>query len=467
MKFLAILLLIIGLYYAIAKPYIFVLYFGLFGSNIGARGFTGFFDLYFQYYSLTMQCLIVIALIVSLFHFHRTKNHNFIKKWVRISLALLITMMTSLIMFFLFYDVDGSLMARFVLAISSYGPAVFIIWLSYASEFAKHKKALLCYSFIQCFIAFGILYGPQIGLEFLNNINAGNYMLNGYYYLNESNDMVAKLSNFWLVFVDGKNTHFIRCGQFHNANGLGFAAGTLFFLFLDRMLFSKGSMQLSKKITSVVGCLFAFLLWCNAGTRGVIIGILFAFVIELLPNITSRRKVKPTSIVLTFGVILGSIVLFAIDSGKTISYLIGSGSASSMASRMQLLEATVNHFWEFFVCGNGGDLDSLFGSGIDPHMIPLRLYCMYGIIPAILSFIILIIMPIKHIVFCRKRSFYSLGAFLIVLFIGMTNNYTEVVLFWTLLAESVLGVLEDSRTSNIVLERSNGNLGSQNTIFED
>ena len=55
-------------------------------------------------------------------------------------------------------------------------------------------------------LAFMIIYGSYFGIGFLQLFNAGNYNA-GYFYLDETNNMVAMPSNFYLAFL-GKNEHF-------------------------------------------------------------------------------------------------------------------------------------------------------------------------------------------------------------------------------------------------------------------
>lgn len=422
-------LLAIGLYLAIANPYIFIIYYGLIGSDMGAKGITGAIELIFPNYSLIFKCLLFISLIISSYHIYKRRIYfNIIRSWYFLSWGLIISMIIALIC-----NVQltfSSLLGRILVAICSMGPAVFIIWLAYAPKI-NHKRLLLFYCIGQCFIAFLIVYQSYIGTSFMEIFNAGLYN-DGYFYLDNENSMVALPTNFYQAFW-GKGQYFIRCAQFHNANGLGFAAGTLFFLLFATIYKNK---YLTKRIIYIMAMALVFLLWCNTGTRGPIIGGILGFVIYQV----TKHKNSSSSVIAIFLFLFIFIILniFLSDS-SFYNYFFGSGSSGSFASREELNNNTFAHFFDFFLYGNGGDLEKMVEQHIDPHELPLRIYCMYGIIPAILVTFLTIINPLK-LYFKKKSSLDLLSSvcFWISLFVSLTNNLTENVLYWLLLAEYIV-----------------------------
>lgn len=431
-------IILLSLLLAIFRPYYFVVIYGLIGTDMGSRGITGFIETIYPNYTLIMRVLFVISTIIATVNFYSSKHPNQEKKWINLSWLYIITMIIMLSIFSLGLT-PLSYISRITLTISTFGPGVFIIWMSYADKF-NHKKLFLIYSVSQCLIAFLIIYGSYLGLPWLQVFNAGLYN-SGYFYLDEHNEMIALPTNFYLTFM-GKNSYFMRCGQFHNANGLGFASGVL--IFLLSYLFYTAHKKIVKPFY-LLGVLLAFLLWCNTGTRGPIIGIVIALIAFNLIQKKKRTNIFPI-IIMTVVI----VIVFVIFSDSNIfSYFLGEGADDSYASRKKLNDNTFEHLGEFFLFGTGGDLDSMFNRGIDPHELPLRILCLYGIVPAILVTILTIVKPINNIIKYRTNiSLYSIGLFCIVLFVSLTNNFSEGVLFWLALCESLLDLRTNKKIEN-------------------
>lgn len=430
----------IGLVLAFYKPYVYVVYFGLLGSDVGARGITGFIDSIYPMYSLIMRLILAIAMTVALVRYYSRHKKSNISNWVSISLIYILSMIAMLI----FHLSDLSVMSFFgrtLLTICNFGPAALIIWMVFADQF-NHKRLLLVYSVLQCSIAFIIIYGSYFGFPFLNIFNAGLYN-EGYFYLDDNNSMVALPSNFYLAFV-GKNDYFIRCGQFHNSNGLGFASGVLIFLAFSN--FMEGKKEWVSKLIYIVIGLFAFLLWCNTGTRGPIVGIVVGVIAYLIVS----KKNKGLAVAMSVLVVVVSIIilLFASDS-SFVNYFVGSSTSESFESRRTLNDNAFAHFADFFLTGCGGDMTMLFENEIDPHELPMRIFCLYGIIPAIIVTILTIIKPLNSFFHNRKSlTLYASGCFWLTLFIGLTNNFAENILYWLVLGEFIINISSGNNDLN-------------------
>lgn len=434
-----IFIILLSLLLAIFKPYYFVVIYGLIGTDMGSRGITGFIETIYPNYTLIMRVLFVISTIIATVNYYKSKHSNQEKKWINLCWLYIISMIIMLSLFS-FELTALSYISRVTLTISTFGPGVFIIWMSYANKF-NHKKLFLVYSISQCLIAFLIIYGSYIGFSWFQIFNAGLYN-SGYYYLDEHNEMIALPTNFYLTFM-GKNSYFMRCGQFHNANGLGFASGVL--IFLLSYLFYTTHKKIVKPLY-LLGALFAFLLWCNTGTRGPIVGILVAVFIFTVMNKQKRNGFIPIMFVM---IVIAFIMLLSGES-NIFSYFLGGGTNESFASREKLNSNTFEHIEEFFLFGTGGDLDTMFNRGIDPHELPLRILCLYGIVPAILVTILTIVKPIKNVIKYRNNiSLYSITLFCIVLFVCLTNNFSEGVLFWLALCESLLDLHTNKNTEKV------------------
>lgn len=433
-----LLIILLSLLLAIFRPYYFVVIYGLIGTDMGSKGITGFIETIYPNYTLIMRVLFVISTIIATVNFYSSKHPIQEKKWINLCWLYIIVMIIMLSMF-----ISGftflSYISRVTLTISTFGPGVFIIWMSYANKF-NHKKLFIVYSVSQCLIAFLIIYGSYFGFSWFQIFNAGLYNA-GYFYLDEHNEMIALPTNFHLTFM-GKNSYFMRCGQFHNANGLGFASGVLIFL-LSYLFYTEHKKFI--KLFCLFGALLAFLLWCNTGTRGPIVGIVMAIILYVLFQKKKRAQIAPMMII---GVVF--VVFFAVFSDSNIlSYFFGGGADDSYASRKELNDNTFEHIDEFFLLGTGGDLDSMFNRGIDPHELPLRILCLYGIFPAILVTILTIIYPIKNAIIHKMYiSMYSITLFCIVLLVSLTNNFSEGVLFWIVLCESILDIQTNKNANN-------------------
>ncbi len=429
MSLVIFVILAIGLYLAVSRPYIFVIYYGLIGSDMGAKGITSAIEIIFPYYSLFFKCLLAISLFVSCVQIYKTKDLYRIKGWYNLSWYYIITMIFALACNLGTLTLS-SFFGRIITALCVMGPAVFIIWLAYAPRI-NHKRFLLYYCIGQCIIAFLIVYKSYLGIPFMEVFNAGLYN-DGYYYLDEQNSMVAMPSNFYQAFL-GKGEYFIRCAQFHNANGLGFASGTLFFLLLSFIIEDR---SLIKKFFYAIGMAIVFLLWCNTGTRGPIIGGILG---TLCFSIIKRKDTSSTIMIiflLSFLLLALSIVF---SDSILFSYFFGAGSESSFASRQVLNDNTFAHFFDFIICGNGGDLEKMVIDNIDPHELPLRIFCMYGIIAAIFVALLTIFKPLKLYLSERiSLNLFSSICFWISLLVSLTNNLTENVLYWLILGEFVV-----------------------------
>ena len=431
-----LLLLLLSFLLSVFKPYYFVIVYGLIGNDMGSRGITGFIETLYPNYTLIMRVLLVISTIVATSRFYGLKNTIKARKWIQLSWCY-ITMMIVMLTLCSSSLTISSYLSRVTLAIATFGPGVFIIWMAYADKF-DHKKWFLIYSVCQCLIAFAVIYGSYAGISWFQLFNAGLYN-SEYFYLDENNDMIALPSNFYLTFL-GKNSYFIRCGQFHNANGLGFASGVLVFLLL--YYFFNTKLKINKLI-----CLFcvplAFLLWCNTGTRGPIVGIIVAF---LAYNFIGKKKSQLMPLVI---LAIAAIVVVLFCESSFFSYFFGGGADASYASRKELNDNTFKHIGEFFLIGSGGDLDSMFNRGIDPHELPLRILCLYGIIPAIFVFILTVVCPAISILRHRNNiTIYSISLFCMVLLVSLTNNFSEGVLFWLAFGESMLELEVSSNLFN-------------------
>ncbi len=444
----ALLIIVIGLALAVFKPVYYVLFFGLFGSDMDALGFVGYFKQYIPTYDTIMLLLLILATASSIFFSRRQKPEYRIAREIRLSYYIMLFSSLSIILFFLFSDADGSILIRVFKAVGVYSPAIMVIWFKQRKSIVDGKDLLFKYLCIQCLIAFGIIYLSRVGISFFNLFNAGYYN-GGYYYTNEYNDMVALPSNFYRVFTEGKNANFVRTGQFHNSNGLGFAAATLVFLCIERLVNTKESRL--KRIITIALAIMAFFLWCCSGTRGVLFGIMIGFAVYLLKMLIRNRGRMNSlwsaflTLFLSIGII-GMLILSVFDNFIG-SYLTSSGILGSFATRNFLLGNFVNSLFSFLLVGNGGNLDVAVKAGIDPHIISLRILVMYGIIPAILMFVMTLLRPIKRLIDNSISSLYIVGLTAIIIMVGSTNNFTAVVLFWIILAESICRI-EDQVLEN-------------------
>lgn len=432
MVFFIYFIMIISFAICIIKPYWFVIVYGLIGSDMSALGITGFFEKFVPIYSLVMCCFLFLSFIMAILRLIFKKNREEIDKNIIVLSILYVVVATlSLLLFYILKDPSGNFIIRIIKVCVVFGPGILIILCVFKDKF-NIKKALFLYSSIQCIFALLIIYCNRIGLSFLDVFNAGHYN-NGGYYLDKNNDMVAIPGKLIYTFI-GKNDFFLRCGQFHNANGLGFASCIFIVLLIDKLIYYFNEKNFFKIVIIIPFIYLAFMLWCNAGTRGPIVGVFLSLLMVYL--FSNRGKISIQKLFL-FVVFLGIVIIIVTTNSSILNYFIGSGVKGSINSRLTLDLAFFTNLDTYFLIGYGGNIDGLVAQNIDSHILPFRILAMYGFLSSIIITILIYLVPIKRFLVCKKWDIYNSGLIFIVILITLTNNFAEGTLVWLCLYEVI------------------------------
>ena len=110
----------------------------------------------------------------------------------------------------------------------------------------------------------------------------------------------------------------------------------------------------------------------------------------------------------------------------------------------------LNYIAENPLWGSGGTYSGLLEKHIDPHELPLRMSMLFGIAGGILTLLSVYVLPVKSFVQKVKSknvTFFSCAALMIIIAVSLTDNYTNIVLFYFLLFISCFG---DENYSTVV-----------------
>ena len=106
---------------------------------------------------------------------------------------------------------------------------------------------------------------------------------------------------------------------------------------------------------------------------------------------------------------------------------------NSILTRVQKREAGYKFILENPIWGSGASFDGLLSRKIDPHELPLRFAVLFGIPAGFMSLVLYYLVPISSFVNKVKNSLagkYQCVLLMICIAVSLTNNYTDVVLFF-------------------------------------
>ena len=106
---------------------------------------------------------------------------------------------------------------------------------------------------------------------------------------------------------------------------------------------------------------------------------------------------------------------------------------NSILTRVQKREAGYKFILENPIWGSGASFDGLLSRKIDPHELPLRFAVLFGIPAGFMSLVLYYLVPISSFVNKVKNSLvgkHQCVLLMICIAVSLTNNYTDVVLFF-------------------------------------
>lgn len=422
MMLMALMLVGVCLLLSINFPYEFLILWGILASGYDANGIVKYMDTYFGSFSLLMNSVMIIALAFSIWRYNKQtrKRYNIFL----ISGGILIVW---IILCFVFVGSSSGMgIYNIVYTICDYSPIVMMIWMLnhdyYVRKGKKPVNYILFFVCTQVVIAFLIVYLPEIGIHILDKFSGANYIADGYAYNNNIfhiQDIFSALKSKYL---------FNGLGQFHNGNDMGFygVAGAVCAIIL--ML----KTEIKYKLLSIFLFLISILLWGNSGMRGPVLGVAIGLVIYVL---YSRKRSKITLIAGGIAIIL--LLLRSELGSELMAYFIPETGNVSYTSRTFLRLNGFRYIGQNPIFGAGGMLGFLTVKQIDPHELPLRMACLFGIPGALLTCYLLYVLPVTEFLKTKNKELIAIVAYSIVVMVSLTNNYTDICLFWLLYAEAM------------------------------
>lgn len=432
---------LVSLYYAIQKPVIFVVIFGLVGSRYDAFGIGSYLSLFNSLHFRIMEVLLIVAVIISIIHFFRKKMTEF-KSVIILSILFLCLILISTLYNTLANLSAESFLSQLTYNVAMYSPATLIIWISYYHEF-KLRKTFRYFVIIQILISTLVVYLPSININILDVIKGANYT-EGFI----EKDIAANILNFFEVFKD--KYYFNLFAQYHNSNDLGVYGGLCLFILLIYIFFENKKEDIKtanyktnlSRLIYIPIIILALFAWFNSGNRGVVYGIMATFFLYFIFNSTLKSQLRNILII----IVLLLLLFFSSFTDSIVSYLFLSSDNISYYSRLYLLENGLEYLADHWLFGNGGNLSDLTSQGIDPHQLPIRLSILFGTGTGIVSILIIYILPIYYFIKYKKCTIYSIGLVMIIWATSLTNNYTVIVLFWMAFAEALIDMRRNRKT---------------------
>lgn len=418
----ALFLVSICLILSVNHPYEFLIIWGLTASRYDANGVVNYLESYLGIYGLLMNGILVVALVISIWRSSKLRNER-IKKYYHTSIILIIWIVFC---FSLVSIGAGIRLHNMIYPLIDFSPIIMLIWILNRDYYLQKGKTpedyILFYICVQVLLAFLIVYLPEYGINIFDQLSGANYIADGLSYnknLFHLRDILVALGNKY--FFNG-------LGQFHNGNDMGFygIAGIV----------SAVVIASKRKLTNKIFAVFLFIcsvtLWGNSGMRGPVVGVAIGLIVYFF--VLKKR----TKIAMIFG---GTAIILLMLSSKigeeVISYFLPETGDISYASRSVLRVNGLRYIAQHPLIGAGGTLGLLTAMQIDPHELPLRMACLFGIPGAILIFYLVYVLPAMDFLRSRNKELVAILAYSIVVMVSMTNNYTDICLFWLLYAEAI------------------------------
>lgn len=408
MRIVAILIILLSVYYCFKKQYILVFIYSIFASTSDSASLKYLMNDSLSGFSYCLQSLLFCASIVSVVQYK--KSLSFSRGMPFYLNGYIYLLSFSLIMFFIKEMGHNSIfktIALYIAFITDYSIASFVIMLCYIKKIDL-KKYLYVLLLSHCLLAFFTIYGPYVGLPWFGVFNYDLYDENAGAYLSRNyltpflmrGDIMTIIQDKWQIHVGS-------C--FGNGNILGVYSGSLVVLSTLDLLERKNV------FISIVLFLFGLILWMDAGTRAPF----FALMIFLLYYLYRHgNRAVFISLLIIF------IVFFMVSVFDFFSYSIEKSTASR--------EERISYEWEFFISHfliGDTSVESLPKS---PHQLWLLYGVKLGIIGLLFSLFYFYIYPLVNYMKIKRKNDRAVCILLLLLLISNTNNFTALVLYNTL-----------------------------------
>lgn len=423
-------------FFAIASPPVALIFYGFIGSDSDAFGVANFLSSSNASQKLVTRGLYLLAFLISL----RKILLIILKKTDKI---LIYNMILALLLssFIFFNSIIKDLGVIKSLSILTYsGLPGFLIWLTTAGD-KRYRNLFFVYVSLNIIIAVSVLFFP-----FLEPINGRNYQL-----LNYLSSSIEGGVNFSIPDLETNKYYFVKYGQYHNPNALGFYACVAIICGFS-LAFRQAKVRREKYIGIYLSIL-GFIAWLNSLTRGPAMAIIFICIVWMfIPNEINTRKSK--QLTKRFGKIMLSFLFVIFALLGLYQFLFVGLSDISIVSRLEGYKNGFEAIVNYPLLGIDSNWDWP-GAGSNPHFLPLSFAAHYGIFSGILVATIVfgfgfyaILRAFKSsrkpILSCLDRSL-GIGLILVVWSIASTNNLAAVVLFWVCLAEAYIRIFTTTK----------------------
>lgn len=413
---IALLFLGIGAILAVVNPLAYVTMFSLVGASDISFGIVNYLNEGFRYYQFFMECLLLLSLLVIL----SRSGFSFKKNDYAGQLCVLLIIWILGASLIGIFKTGANPVTIFIYSIASYSPIylLFFLLLGKDRNVEKYFSVFLGFHVI---LAVLVIYLPIFGIHVLKPIASLDYLSKTFAYAERYfGNPPALLSNWWMVFQD--KYLFNQLAHFHNSNDTGFVGATAAFYFLYKAV-TVPKHRVPHFLIGILGGV----LWINSGMRGPILGIFAGILLWILMRDTSRKRM----LVAVSFVILA--VIFFEPLVTMIYDIVTSPSIShSFDTRREIRSNGLRFILENPILGNCGVISGLSEKTIDPHELPLRMTVLFGISGGLMILLLVYALPVKA-VFLKQRNLMQYVFMMIAFAVSLTNNYTDISLFYFML----------------------------------
>ena len=378
----------------------------------------------FSLFPRVMEMLLFVAAFVGVWQNRKTLE-SLQKKYIQLSVIFIACIV---IIAMIKYGMELNMLdvaARIINFSVQYGPVIFILLLSTLHTF-DFKRYLYLFLGSHVLLTVLVIYGPYINFYYFEFFKYAYWHLNDFSSVPNISepvlirgDVLKTLGNKYLYFVDS-------C--FHNANILGFYAGSFSFIFLLDYLNGK------RKLLSVILFVVGMVLWIDAGTKAPVLAIL---VVIFASYYKSLKKNILWAILI---IILFPVSIYAIY--YAYNHIFIDSINISLESRQTMIVEEFNFLLNHFFLGQ-----TLKENIISPHQLFLLYGTSYGIIVMLLSLWLMYIRPLIDTI--NHYSIPVLGIYLLLFFMSITDNFTAISLYMLLFAY-LLHECINNKKSNVI-----------------
>lgn len=414
------LLCLIIAYFFWRRPIVGVLLYGLFAADRDGYAMQQFLMYATPQYKLLTRVLFLIGFLYACFKiFHLTMLRRLSKLEMFSALAAIV-----LVMWMFFGGLikgNGLLLSLSHVAYS--GIPAFLVFIAFWKDGQSHTY-LRRFIIAQAILAACVLLFP-----FMSFLDGFAYKAMEGFSTTAASGSIESYTDLGTI----RKGELGRYGQFHNPNALGLYSAAIIALSLGELLDARNGRTFAAAGALMLVGIFG---WFNSFTRGPIILIVLGFIIILLAKARGQMAVLKFIV----GIILSSVIILVFYGIGLFEFLFPRADDISVSARLDGyrygLEAIVSH--PFF------GVDSNWSWWRDyPHFLSLAVAADHGIVAG--GLVTLLVFVLGGMVLARLLKLagdpISAGCFMLtaaVFGIAVTNNFTAPVLFWSILATSLM-----------------------------